>query len=118
MSPTATTSMRATAHYLRTEQSDLRIYLYRDFEQQSSLAFYLQQPLPVVDMRSNDLYWGDKLRPQNSINIDSRQFAERLASQKIALVVNDRHIDEFSASDLFAAFKGSKRMGKNTLFFN
>jgi hypothetical protein len=82
------------------------------------LAFYLQQPLPVVDMHSNDLYWGDKLRPQNGINVPTAAFSARLNNQKIALVVSDQNLPEFSATTLFGAFKGQQRIGATTVFFN
>jgi 4-amino-4-deoxy-L-arabinose transferase-like glycosyltransferase len=34
--------------------------LYRDYEKISSFVFYLQQPLPIIDSRSNDLLYGQK----------------------------------------------------------
>jgi hypothetical protein len=111
-------SMRATAHYLQTFHTDHRVYLYQEYERQSSLVFYMRQPISIVDMKSNDLYWGDKLRPHNLINVDTAVFSERLINSKIVLVVSDKNLDAFRATDFSEVFKGNQRIGAYTIFFN
>lgn len=112
-----TISTRDTATYLKGSLAGHKVYLYRDFEQQSSLPFYLKQALPVVDPRSNDLFWGNKLR-ENRIMISADDFAVRLSEESLAVVVMDRQIRDFRAGAWMASFKGEKRIGNSTIFFN
>jgi 4-amino-4-deoxy-L-arabinose transferase-like glycosyltransferase len=116
MEPTIST--RATVAYLRGELAGRPVYLYREFEQQSSLPFYLRQALPVIDAHSADLFWGMRLRPDNAIALSNAQFADRLTSQSLAIVVTDHQVKEFRAAAFYPAFKGEKRIGNSTVFFN
>jgi len=116
MEPTIST--RPIATYLRGSLASHKVYLYREFEQQSSLPYYLKRVLPVVDLRSADLYWGDRLRPGNAIAVSADDFSARLGRESVAVVVTDRQIRDFRASAFIGAFKGEKRIGNSTVFFN
>ena len=113
-----TISTRATAGYLQGALKGHKVYLYRDFEQQSSLPFYLKQVLPVIDARSNDLFWGNKLREQNTVMISADAFAARLPQESVAVIVMDRQMHDFRGGVWMNAFKGEKRIGATTIFFN
>lgn len=110
-------STRPLAHYLQTELAGRQVYLYRNFEEQSSLPFYLQTPVPVIDSRSYDLYWGNKLQP-NDLMISSEQFERVLPNRSVAVVVMERQRKDFEASSLFAHMKGRRQIGAVTVFFN
>ncbi len=110
-------STRQVAQYLQSEQAGRQVYLYRNFEEKSSLPFYLKKPVAIVDARSNDLFWGNKLRSNDTI-ISADQFASRLPNQAVAVVVMDRQLRDFKASSFFQRFKGEKRIGETTVFFN
>lgn len=110
-------STRQTAQYLQQELPRHEVYLYRNFEEQSSLPFYLKRPLPVVDAHSNDLYWGNRLR-KNDIIISPEQFVRLVAEHPAAVIVMDRQLKDFRASAFFGIFKGEKRIGDSTVFFN
>jgi hypothetical protein len=103
---------------LQAEAAGRTVYLYRNFEEQSSLPFYLKRPIPVVDPRSNDLFWGDKLRADNGIMMSADRFAAHLQTQKVAVVVMERQIKDFRATGFFGRFKSEKRIGETTVFFN
>lgn len=115
-------STRTLAQYLQEKiaqgQAPRHIYLYRDFEQLSSLAFYLKQTVPVVDAHSADLFWGDKLRPANASTLTSLQFEKLLSQQKVALVVRDRELADFRATRFFGRFTAQKQIGNTTVYFN
>jgi 4-amino-4-deoxy-L-arabinose transferase-like glycosyltransferase len=113
----AEVSTRELAKFLQTEFPGRSVYLYRNFEEQSSLPFYLKRTIPVIDPRSNDLFWGDKLRV-NDIMLSADRFAPRLKDQSIAVLVMDRQIMDFRATGFFPRFKAEKRIGKTTVFFN
>lgn len=110
-------SMRQVAAYLQSELAGRKVYLYRNFEERSSLPFYLRQTVPVIDARSNDLFWGNKLRP-NDIVISADRFGQKLSAQQVAVVVIDKQLPDFKASPFFAHFKGEKRIGGTTVFSN
>lgn len=111
-------STRPLAAYLQTEMPGRAVYLYRNFEEQSSLPFYLKKPVPVIDPRSNDLFWGNRLRSDNGIMISADQFGLRMQSQAVAVVVMERQIKDFRAAGFFMRFKGEKKIGETTVFFN
>jgi 4-amino-4-deoxy-L-arabinose transferase-like glycosyltransferase len=111
-------STHQLAGLLQRELPGRTVYLYRDFEQKSSLPFYLKKPVPIIDARSNDLFWGAKLRENNQIVVSAQQFAQRMASQQVAVVVPDRHLKDFKATGFHGAFKGEKRLGETTVWFN
>ena len=110
-------STRSLARFVHGALPAHTVYLYRDFEEQSSLPFYLATPVAVIDSRSSDLYWGNRLRP-NAWLIAGAQFARRLPQQKVAVAVMDRHLKDFQAQTWFRYLPGHRRIGDTTLFFN
>lgn len=113
----ATVSTEQVAAYLQTQLPGHAAFLYRSFEQKSSLPFYLKTPVPVVDMHSNDLFWGNKLR-KNDIALSVAQFEERLARQKAAIVVPERQLQEFKAAGLAQSLPHRRRIGDAIVFAN
>jgi 4-amino-4-deoxy-L-arabinose transferase-like glycosyltransferase len=114
MEPVAST--RQVARLLEQELPGRHVYLYRDFEQKSSLPFYLKRPVPILEMRSNDLFWGDRLRKGNTVSRTPEQFAAARKNAPVAVVVAERHLKDFRAS--YRGFKGERRVGDSTVFFD
>jgi len=112
-----TISTRQTASYLQQTLPAHAVYLYRNFEEQSSLPFYLKRPLPVIDAHSNDLFWGNRLR-KNDIIISSEQFMQRAAGKKVAVVVMDRQLQDFRQSAFAGIFTAQQHIGNSTVFYN
>jgi hypothetical protein len=112
-----TISTRQTARYLQEALPRHAVYLYRNFEEQSSLPFYLKRAVPVVDMHSNDLYWGNRLR-SNDISVTDQQFQQRVSEGKIAIVVMDRQLKDFMAETYAGSFSGQRHIGNSTIFSN
>jgi len=65
------------------------VYLYQDFEMLSSLAFYLNRPLVMVDSKSSDLWYGQQVNPKVFLDID--QFKAQLKSTQRIYVIARRH---------------------------
>jgi hypothetical protein len=110
-------STRPLAQYLKNEQPGRVVHLYRDFEELSSLPFYLKTPVPVVDARSNDLLWGSRLRI-NDIFVSPERFDAIASNRPVAVVVHDRELNDFRKTAFFRHFKGEKRIGETTVFLN
>ena len=111
-------SARPLAQYLQREQPARQVYLFRKFEEMSSLPFYLKHPVAVIDSESADLFWGDRLRPGNRITLSSAQFEQDLRRQAVAVVVKNRQLEEFGATAYFKQFTAQRRIGDSTVFFN
>lgn len=107
-----------TALWLEQEARGREIYLYRNFEEISSLPFYLKKPLPIVDARSNDLYWGNRLKA-NRIMLSDAQFGQALErGAKIAIVVMDSQLADFRARAWASGLREVRRSGQLTVFMN
>jgi len=115
MQPTVSTERIAA--YLQSRLSGHEVYLYRNFEQKSSLPFYLKHPVPVVDMRSNDLFWGNRLK-QNDIALSVTQFEQRIQRQPAAIVVMERELAAFEAAGLAAQLSHREKIGDVLVFSN
>jgi 4-amino-4-deoxy-L-arabinose transferase-like glycosyltransferase len=110
-------SCRTLAREIQHSAPEREVILYRDFEKASSLAFYLQRPLRVVESISADLHWGSRLRP-NEMILSQSQLQSLVATQKLVLVVTDEHRPRFEASPLASQFKALSRRGNVSAFVN
>jgi 4-amino-4-deoxy-L-arabinose transferase-like glycosyltransferase len=110
-------STRTLSHYLQRVLPDREVYVYRNFEAQSSLPFYMKRPIPVVDAQSNELFWGNRLQA-NRIIVSSEIFRATLRQRPVAIVVVERQLENFHATGLDALFKCEKTIGDTTVFFN
>ena len=113
-------STRVLAGYLHQHFPGATVYLYRNFEEQSSLAFYLGHPVPIVDSRSNDLFWGNRLR-ENDIILSQEQFfaaLERQPHRKVAMVVMQKQQRDFESSPLAKHFSRGATVGATAVFHN
>ncbi|MGB7481701.1 MAG: hypothetical protein WA924_15350, partial [Burkholderiaceae bacterium] len=111
-------STRPLAHILQQEQPQRQVYLYRSFEELSSLPFYLRQPVPVIEPESADLYWGDRLRPGNPEMLSTAEFVQQLQRRKVAVVVPDRRLEEFRSTGFYDRFSTQQQVGNVVAFFN
>lgn len=105
-------SAKELAQWLQYDQVARAVYLYRNYEQMSSLSFYLGKPLPVVDSQSSDLYWGNRLRA-NDIALSNDQFARRLqAGTEVALVVMDSQLTHLLRQPYATYLHEARRSGR------
>jgi 4-amino-4-deoxy-L-arabinose transferase-like glycosyltransferase len=113
----ADVSAISLANYLNATLPDREVYLYHNFEEQSSLPFYLQRKLPVIDSRSNDLFWGNKLQA-NDWMIGGAQFAAVVEKRPVVVVVMKRQLKDFETDPLSTKLKELRRLGPVVLFVN
>jgi len=116
MQPLTTT--KPLARWLQREASGYKIFLYRSFEDISSLPFYMEQPLPIVDSRSRDLLWGARLKPNTLMHSDNEFDAIVQSQGRIAIVVTDRQLQAFRTRPYAARLQERKHMGRLTVFMN
>lgn len=111
-------STRELSTYLMQQNRGRHVFLYRVFEQQSSLPFYLKKPVQIVDTRSNDLFWGHRLFPENQIVLSDYAFDQYSDKQAIALVVIDQELKNFDQEIYFKKYKFLKKIGNSSVFVN
>ena len=106
------------AQWLQREASGHEVYLHRNFEDISSLPFYLEQPLHIVDSRSRDLLWGNRLKPGSLMYSDNEFNATVQPEKKIAIIVMDHQLQAFRACPYAARLQERKHIGRLTVFMN
>lgn len=110
-------STRPLVTYIQNTLPDHRIYIYRDFEELSSLNFYLKKSVSIIDSHSKDLFWGNRLYP-NDILIPPHQFHTHLGDKAIAIVVDRRQLKHFQESSFSPHFREQTRIGDLSIFIN
>ncbi|MCU6433230.1 glycosyltransferase family 39 protein [Undibacterium sp. Jales W-56] len=111
------TSTRPIADALMNEHAGKKIMLFQVFEDQSSLTFYLKRPVYIVESRSNDLFWGNKLH-NNNIVLSASEFDAMTAAEPLAIVVMNRDIPLFKTKSYANTMKVARRFANASIFVN
>lgn len=111
------TSTRPLVVELSLAEVKREVFLFKVFEHQSSLPFYLKKPVRVVESRSSDLFWGNKLH-KNNIVVSDMNFDKITDQQLVSLIVLDEDMPSFIDKKYASKFKNSKKIGRSTLFMN
>ena len=111
------TSTRPLANVLNNDHSERKVFLFQVFEDQSSLAFYLKKPVYVIESRSSDLFWGNKLH-KNNIALSSSDFERAANTPSLAVVVLNRDVALFTSKTYAKNFRLSQKFANVSLFLN
>lgn len=111
------TSTRDVVSFLAAQPEQKELFLYKVFEQQSSLPFYLKRPVRIIDSRSNDLFWGNKLH-SNRIVIDDAQFSSIFTDVPVWVLVSRADLPEFQQLPYAEQFKLVRQIGDSLIFSN
>ena len=90
-------SSKNLARSLRAQKEvtkENRIFIYQEFETISSLVFYLQQPLIIIDSLSKDLWYGSKFAPETSF-ISSKKFDQDFSNETCYVVLRKNELPIF-----------------------
>ena len=82
-------SARTMAMYVRTRFPGAPVFLFQDFEAFGALPIYLGHEVPVIDSKSNDLFFGKSLHPHHAMLLTEDQ-ALALGPGSLIVVMNDR----------------------------
>lgn len=88
-------SQRRLADAVKASYPGVPVYLYRDYEEFSSLPYYLGGRVGVVDCDSADLYYGLRLRPDAGIALTAAQLLERTRRAPALVAVRAAYADDF-----------------------
>ena len=109
-----TMSSRRMANYIKRSHPDVPVYLYQDFETVGSLPIYLNRTLPVIDSKSNDLYFGRQMRPDYPNFVDASAVL-KTGREALIVVTNDR-LRAFEQSALIACASQLALFGRAALY--
>lgn len=93
----AALSSRSLVRALQARSPAAHVALYRDFEWLSSVRFYLNAPVQVVDTASNDLRYGLSMHPAESVALRLGDLWEAAAQRDYWLVLRAPLADEVRA---------------------
>ena len=94
---------------------EAQVYLYEDYETVSSLPFYLNENVGVVNSRSSDLWFGMQLHPDPERFPDTASFAARAQRSDLWLIVNEKRLTDFRRSALAPLFATTGHSGRHVL---
>jgi 4-amino-4-deoxy-L-arabinose transferase-like glycosyltransferase len=72
------------------------VFLFQDYEKMSSLGFYLQQPIVIIDTQSEDLDYGRYTESGKKRFISSEVFARKVRKEKVYVVMEASNFDDFN----------------------
>ena len=110
-------STKPLAHFIETHESKRPVFVFKDFEELSSLPFYLQRPVGIIDSRSHDLFFlpHDDSSP---LFLTARELEPYVAQNKIVVVVMDDNLANFTHLGVYRNFTPLIKMGESTVFIN
>ena len=85
-------SARTIASFIQDNYRNASVYLYQDFEAVGALPIYLKRTVPVIDSRSNDLYFGRQIYPGHP-NLISEEKLLMSGEEALIVVMNERQKD-------------------------
>lgn len=101
-------SNRQVAQYLNAEpEGDGIVVFYRDYEYMSSLGFYLENPVSIVNCMSNDLYYARGLQRYPTTFIDMDTLGGKAIGGRIYLVMRN---DSSTEESLLLAAEGFREL--------
>jgi hypothetical protein len=110
-------SARTVAEYVKANHPSSKVYLFQDYENLSSLPFYLGRTVPLVDSASHDLAFGRRFA-NSELFLSSTALSHRLAQERVLLLVHRRRLHAFKAALGESGLTPRHRIGAVTLFTN
>lgn len=87
----------AVANYILQNAPTHPVYLFQDYERFSTILFYLQQRLAIVDSVSKDLYFGATTAEADGWFITSQALLDNAKQKPIYIVVVKKKLPELAA---------------------
>lgn len=78
----------------RADIDQSRIFIYQEFEKISSLAFYLETPLKIIDSKSKDLWYGAPF-DKNHTFFTMNTFDTTFENKNCYVILNKKKLPEF-----------------------
>jgi 4-amino-4-deoxy-L-arabinose transferase-like glycosyltransferase len=83
------------AQYVKAHDNQRTLYLFQDYEKMSTVLFYLERRLPIIDSVSQDLYFGSKTPDAQGWFINSKDFIQQASHRTVYVVMLKQRKDVF-----------------------
>lgn len=110
-------SNRSVAQFFKNEPAGAVVF-FRDYEYMSSLGFYLQTPLPIMDCHSNDLYYAHGLERYPQVFIDKEALRQKSQQGRVYLVMRNEAQQSAEGALREEGFKRLRSFRRLTVFAN
>jgi 4-amino-4-deoxy-L-arabinose transferase-like glycosyltransferase len=107
-------SAKPLAALIQDRFPQAHVYLYQDFEAAGALPIYLNRTIPVIDSRSNDLYFGHSILPHHPSFVTADQVMQE-RGERLIVVLNDR-LKAFAGTELAGRVEDVAVIGRARLF--
>lgn len=107
-------SARTMAAFIRDNYRNVPIYIFEDFEAVGALPIYMKQTIPVIDSKSNDLFWARRIRPDHP-NFVAADKVLASGNEALVVVMQDR-LEDFESTSLSKASTELTEIGRAKLF--
>jgi len=111
-------STYTTAQYIKIHVPTRATFLFRDLEKVSSILFFLQRPLPIIDSLSKDLSYGSTIGIKNQQLITHTQFLTQYQHISSYILVREKNKSYFNKIFKKSGFCLLEKNGKLSLFTN
>ena len=111
-------SKKSLCYFLQENEKDREVFLYRDYEEISSLPFYLKGRVSIIDSASEDLSYSMKYSRDDRRFVSGDVFRRFLKSHKVSVIVMKKRIEEFRSSGLAGLLVDVRRAGNVVLYEN
>ncbi len=81
--------------YIKVHDNKRPLYLYRDYEEISTILFYTKRRIPIIDTVSRDLYYGSHTPEAKGWFLTNQDFRNQANSQPVYIVMQSWRIPEF-----------------------
>jgi 4-amino-4-deoxy-L-arabinose transferase-like glycosyltransferase len=109
---------KSLSSFLQQNEKDAEVFLYRDYEELSSLPFYLKGRVTIIDSASKDLSYGIKYSRDDRRFVSGDVFRRFLKNHRVAVVVMKKRIEEFGSSGLAGLLVDVRLTGNVVLYKN
>jgi hypothetical protein len=89
-------------------------YIFEDFEAVGALPIYMKQTIPVIDSKSNDLYFGRQIRPDHPNFVTADKVL--VSGDKALIVVMNDRLRDFENTSLPSVSTELAVIGRAKLF--
>lgn len=110
-------SNRQVAQFIKEEPA-CTVVFFRDYEYMSSLGFYLDAPVPIVNCHSNDLYYARHLQVYPQTFIDDSALKAKAAQGRVYLVMRNSSRGLANTQYAAAGFSELRSFRRLTVFTN
>lgn len=111
-------SEKLLGEYILSHDPNRPVYLYQDYENISSILYYVKKRVGIIDTVSMDLYYGSRTAAAAGWFITAKEFAARSQVQPVYVVTLARKLSRFEAVMQPLKFCVASRSGDTLVLSN